>query len=387
MLNSIIHTTLHDDVLRADAITNHLEHTLSALLSQPSALLVLSGTMGNQLAIASHFSSLPYGILTDSRSHIINHEAGGMSSLSSAFPQPVTPSNGKYLTLSDIKKVAVLPESEDQDEHQIPTRLIVLENTLGGSILPVSVVEEISAWAKEKGIKLHLDGARLWDAVTSLAGRGEFSGDLTTGMQTYGRLFDSVTVCFSKGLGAPIGSGLVGPERFIRRARHIRKSIGGGMRQTGIIAAPALVGIQETFFGGKLARGHGVARRISEMWTQRGGKLQRDVETNMVWLDLEAAGVAEEEWMRIGEREGVKVWDGRVVGHYQVCEQAIEAFGRVMDAVLKDRKHVTGKRKAEESDAGESSKKAKMEDTELTTNGNQKGGFKGYANVSTNKLD
>ncbi len=251
-------------------------------------------------------------------------EAGGIASISGAMPIPVTPAKGHHITLEDVKTHVVL----EDDNHFAPTRLISLENTLGGTILPLSDCREISTWARKQDppIALHLDGARLWEAVAAGAGT----------LEEYCECFDSVTMCFSKGLGAPVGSIIVSSTAFINRARHLRKMMGGGLRQAGVVTAPARVAVDETFLGGRLIATHHLAREVARMWESRGGKLQRgmDVETNMVWLDLEAAGVSPARFVEVGVEEGVRLLGGRVVVHYQVCGEAVGRLGRVMDRVL-----------------------------------------------------
>ncbi len=171
---------------------------------------------------------------------------------------------------------------------------------------------------------MHLDGARLWEAVAAGAGT----------LKEYSACFDSVTMCFSKGLGAPLGSIIIASRPFVERARHIRKGLGGGLRQAGVITASARISVEETFLGNKLAATHQRAREIATMWLNKGGKLTQETETNMVWLDLEAAGLSKEEFVEAGVREGVRFLGGRVVVHYQVCEEAVGRLERVMDAVL-----------------------------------------------------
>ncbi|KAL8698153.1 MAG: hypothetical protein Q9224_001977, partial [Gallowayella concinna] len=227
MLAAIQQCTLLDDVFAEDPTTISLESYISSLTGHPAALLVTSGTMGNQLCIRTHMTQPPHSILADHRSHIYQWEAGGISSLTGAFPIQVVPANGHHLTLEDVKKHA----TTDDDVHHTPTTLISLENTLNGSILPLNVCRAISSFARAHNIKLHLDGARLWEAVAAHEGS----------LKDYCACFDSISLCFSKGLGAPVGSIIVGSETFIKRARHVRKSLGGGMRQSGIIAAPARV--------------------------------------------------------------------------------------------------------------------------------------------------
>ena len=251
-----------------------------------------------------------------------SREAGGIASLSGALALPITPENGHHLTLSDIKKHAVI----STDTHFCPTRLISLENTLAGTILPLKDCQETSQWARAQDppIHMHLDGARLWEAVAAGAGS----------LEDYCACFDSVTMCFSKGLGAPIGSIITASRPFVERARHIRKGLGGGLRQAGVITASARIAVDETFLGDKLAATHQRARDIASTWEEKGGKLTQATETNMVWLDLEAVGATPEELVEVGVKEGLRFLGGRVVVHYQVCEEAVGKLERVMDAVL-----------------------------------------------------
>ena len=144
-------------------------------------------------------------------------------------------------------------------------------------------------------------------------------------------------MCFSKGLGAPIGSIITASRAFVERARHIRKGLGGGIRQAGVITASARISVDETFLGDKLAATHRRARAIADMWQGKGGKLTQATETNMVWLDLDAAGVSREEFVEAGLKEGVRFLGGRVVVDYQVSEEAVRRLESVMDAVLSAR--------------------------------------------------
>ena len=339
MLAAISRTTLLDDVWRQDPTTVQLESLVASLLGHDDGLLVLSGTMGNQLALRAHLGAPPHSVVLDERSHLRNYEAGGLAHNSGGWPIFMRPSGGRqYVTLDEFRRAAVL----DDEIHGAPTRVVSLENTLHGSVMPLEVCQEISSWAREHGILMHLDGARLWEAVAAQAAAGAWGGSLVEGMRTYGRCFDTVTVCFSKGLGAPIGSCLAGSKTFVKSARHIRKSLGGGMRQTGVIAAPAITAVHDTFFEGRLRRGQAVATEVGALWVSKGGKLVRPVETNMAWLDL--SGRTEDEsremqarWNHAAEREGIQVRaadDCRVICHYQVCDEAIERLGRAMDAAL-----------------------------------------------------
>ncbi|KAK5092120.1 hypothetical protein LTR70_005085 [Exophiala xenobiotica] len=310
MLQAITKCTLTDDIYRGDPTTAALENHLATLSGHEAGLLVMSGTMGNQVSVRSHLTTPPHTVLCDARSHIANYEAGGISTLSGAQLVTVWPANNHHLTLSDITKHVVTSD----DVHAAPTRVISLENTLAGMIMPLSEVQRIRDFAHEHNIILHLDGARIWEAVAAKAGS----------LTEYCSLFDSVSLCFSKGLGAPIGSMLVGSSAFIKQAKRIRKMMGGSTRQSGIIAAAARVAVDEGFGsgpngeGGKLRDCHAKARRIGKLWEDKGGKLTWPVETNMVWLDLESAGVSNTEFAGVAREE----------------EEALMALERTMERVL-----------------------------------------------------
>ena len=336
MLLAIQNTTLKDDVYHEDETTTDFEAYIASRTNHEAALFVMSGTMGNQLAIRSHLTQIPHSVLCDNRAHILRAEAGGAASLSQAIVNGVTPSNGVYLTLEDIEKNVVLGD----EIHGCPTKLICLENTLAGTIMPLSEVKRISKFAKEHDIKLHLDGARLWNAVA--AGAGSLSD--------YCQEFDSVSLCFSKGLGAPIGSMLVGKKEFIHRARWVRKAIGGGLRQMGVLTSAARVAVDENFGkdangkDGKLLHSHEVAQMITSIWVQLGGKLANPTQTNMVWLDLESAGISNSDFAALGKEKGLKVLSGRLVVHYQISDEAVDVLEGVMKEVLVKKESISNKK-------------------------------------------
>ena len=310
MLSAITNAAvLGDDVFMEDPATMSLEAYIADLTGHEAALLVMSGTMGNQICLRSLLTQPPHGVLCDYRAHILEYEAGGTAVLCGALVKGVVPKNGVYLTLEDVKANVVLSD----DVHACPTRVISLENTLGGTIMPLAEVKRIAEFARAEGIKMHLDGARLWEAVAAGAGS----------LPDYTALFDSVSMCFSKGLGAPIGSMIVGSKAFIKHARWIRKSLGGGTRQCGIISAAARVAVDEVFGrgptgeGGKLRTIHARAKKAADTWESKGGKLAKPVETNMVWLDLESAGIGRVEFVEIGKKHGLKLLSGRLVLHHR----------------------------------------------------------------------
>lgn len=329
MLAAIQNCTLLDDVFREDTTTIDLENHCAKLAGKEAGLLVLSGTMGNQVALRALLIQPPHAVLCDRESHIFKYEAGGVSSLTGAMIQTVIPKNGIYLTLEDVQANAIT----GTDVHDCTTRVISLENTINGVIMPLAEVRRISEWARSHGIKMHCDGARLWEAVASGAGS----------LSDFAACFDTVSLCFSKGLGAPIGSVLVGSAEAIRHATWIRKSIGGGLRQAGVIAAPARVAVDETFGtgpngeGGLLRHTHTLAKEISKLWTDRGGKVLYPVDTNMVWVDLGASGVGYNDLQDYAAAEGLRIFGNRMVIHYQIYqnrEQVVPRLARVFTKAL-----------------------------------------------------
>lgn len=309
MLHASCNATYKDDVYREDSTTEELQAEMAKLLGHEDAIFMISGTMSNQVALRSLLTQPPHSVLCDSRGHIIHFETGGVASLSGASIQPVEARNKKYLTLEDVKTKAVL----DDYVQFSPTKVVSLENTLNGVVYPLEEIKKISAFARENDIKMHLDGARLWDAV--VAGGGS--------LYEYAQQFDTVNLCFSKGLGAAMGSMLVGSKKTIAQARKIRQSIGGGMHQAGMLTAMARVSFEETFGGrvdGKgslLARGHRVAKHIAEDWVRHGGKLLSPSETCMVFLDLKDIGLSRPELRRMSEKVGLDIRTERLVVHYR----------------------------------------------------------------------
>ena len=323
MLDAIINATLLDDVSRADRTTNALEKYMAALTGHEAALFVLSGTMGNILGFRSLLTLPPHSILCDSRGHSFTSEGGGTSVVTNAFFVPVKASNELYLTLEDIREhITVYDVSQ---LSSCPTSVIALENTLDGLIMPLAETRRISEYARRLGIKLHLDGARLWDAVTAGAGS----------LIDYCSLFDTVTMCFSKGLGAPVGGILVGSKATIDYARWMRKALGGGLRMTGILTGPALVAVETTFKSGIMKRGHEFAREIGAFWEGCGGKLTLPVQTNMVWLDYAGQPFTPEEFKSKAQDYGLLVDEFRLVFHYR--EFSSDPYSRVMLTFCRNR--------------------------------------------------
>jgi threonine aldolase len=262
-----------DDVLGDDPTVIQLERTTASLLGKQAALFVPSGTMANQLAIRCH-TQPGDEVLLEAQSHIYWYEAGAPAALSGVNCRVVPGTRGLF-TVDQLRSVL-----RPANIHYAPTRLLALENTHnrgGGSIWPLTQMREVCALAHDAGIATHLDGARLWNAsvATGIAER------------EYADNFDSVSVCFSKGLGAPIGSILAGSEEFITRARRFRKQFGGGMRQVGIIAAGALYALEH--HRTRLADDHVNAKRLARgLMDIPGLRVKSDeVDTNMVYFDVQ----------------------------------------------------------------------------------------------------
>ena len=277
MRTSMASAVCGDEGYRTDQPTLRLEDAVAQLTGKEAALFLPSGTQANQLALHVHTrpTLVPVSILCDVRSHIHTSEMGGIAYHSRATTMPVIPHNTHHLTLEDIA-----PFCESQDPY-LPThvRVISLENTLQGTIFPQSEIERISAFAHERGIIMHLDGARLWNAW---AETGISLADLC-------RPFDTVSLCLSKGIGAPVGSILVGPTDTLFAVRLHRKLFGGTMRQTGVLAAAAHAALHENM--PRLRQTHLLARRVAARLQDCGVTITLPVETNMVFFDVTSAGI------------------------------------------------------------------------------------------------
>jgi len=319
MLHAIAQSTLRDDVFREDTTMIDFESFIAGLAGHEAGCFALTGTMANQLALRTLLTQAPHALLCASTAHILNFEAGGPALLGGTMVQPVVPLNGKFLTLADIRAHAVL---DDDDVHKCPTRAISLENTAGGSIVPLSEMQLIRQWTEENDIAIHLDGARLWEAVAAGAGT----------VAQYCSLADTVTLDFSKNLGAPMGAMVVSSRHIINRMRRIRKAIGGGVRQGGMLAAAARVAVEQQ--SDKLIRSHEMAKRVESMWRSRQGRVLRSTETNICWLDLRAAGISREDFNNAGKQQGIRLDGERVVLHHQISEEALRQISLVFDYVL-----------------------------------------------------
>ncbi len=241
---------LGDDVFGDDPSVNALQEQIAAMLGKEAALFMPSGTQSNLAGIMSHCGRGDEYIVGQG-AHCYRYEAGGAAVLGSVQPQPLPNQPDGSLALADIE-AAIKPD----DEHFARSRLLALENTLGGRVLPSGYLAEATALARQRGLGTHLDGARLFNAAVAMG------GDARTNARTIAGHFDSVSVCFSKGLGAPVGSALVGPKELIARAHRWRKMLGGGLRQAGVLAAAASYALQHHI--DRLAEDHALAARLAQ---------------------------------------------------------------------------------------------------------------------------
>jgi len=313
-----------DDYYRADPTVSALEEKAAAMLGMEAALLVLSGTMGNLVSILAQTAPGQSVVLADN-CHILLNEAGGIAAVGGLLPRPVPAPRG---VIDPADAAAALLTSRPLGA---PTTLLCLENThnaAGGRVVPVETVAALVAMAREHGLRVHVDGARIFNAAVAL---GRPVADLVAGV-------DSVTFCLTKGLGCPSGSLVAGSRAFVEEARNKRQLLGGNMRQAGAWAAAGLVALDSMV--ARLAEDHANARLLATLLAEAG--LPADpsqVETNMVFFEIPAAQLPAAAFVAgLGERgvvinppKGRRV---RFVTHHDVDEDAVrEAARRVADVV------------------------------------------------------
>ena len=320
MRRAVAEAEVGDDVYAEDPTVNRLQAALAERAGFEAGLLMPSGTMGNQVAIAVH-TRRGEEVIVPEGAHVYEYELGSMAVISGALPRTVPAPLG-------VPEVKSVQAAIHRSIHQAPTGLIVLENThnkAGGTVVPIARVREIAQLAREEGLPLHLDGARGFNAVAAL---GTTLAELCTP-------FDSVSLCLSKGLAAPVGTVLLGPKAFIGEAHRYRKMLGGGMRQAGMVAAAGLVAVET--MTERLGEDHARARRLAEGLAALPG-ITVDlgaVQTNMVYLTVaEAVGFAE----RL-ETKGVRVGalgpqTVRLVTHYEITDDDVARTLTAAEEVL-----------------------------------------------------
>ena len=267
---------LGDDVFGDDPSVNALQEKIAAMLGFEAALFVPTGTQSNLCAILSHCQRGDEYIVGQMQ-HCYRWEAGGGAVFGSVQPQPIEHQPDGTLALADIE-AAIKPD----DPHFARSRMLALENTLGGKLLPLAYIEQATALAKGKGLARHLDGARLFNAAVAQA--AQTGGDARAEARRIAQNFDSVSVCFSKGLGAPVGSALCGSRDFVARARRVRKMAGGAMRQAGLLAAAASYALDHHV--DRLAEDHALAQQLARGLDGLAGLKVEVPQTNIVFVDL-----------------------------------------------------------------------------------------------------
>jgi len=327
MREAMAEAEVGDDVYGDDPTVNQLHVKAAEMLGKEAALFVPSGTMGNLLALLVHCSRGEEVICGD-KSHIYVNEAGGMAALGGIYPHPVPNQKDGTLRLEDIRS-SIQPD----DSHRTITRLVCIENTqnmCGGVVLSVEYTKQVGQLAKEYGLKFHIDGARIFNAAAAL----------NVDIKELVAPADSVMFCLSKGLVAPIGSMLVGSKEFIAKAHRLRKMLGGGMRQVGVMAAAGLVSLDK--MTGRLKQDHARAKNLYEGLKQvKGLRLEAEPVSNMVYFSLaDHITLTENQICAEMKKYGVMVdWSAprqfRLVTHYWVDDAGVEKTVKALGEVLK----------------------------------------------------
>jgi threonine aldolase len=270
---------LGDDVFGDDPSVNALQEKIAAMLGFEAALFVPTGTQSNLCGVLAHCQRGDEYIVGQMQ-HCYRWEGGGAAVFGSVQPQPIAHQPDGTLALADIE-AAFKPD----DPHFARSKLLALENTLGGKLIPMAYIEQATSLARRLGLSTHLDGARLFNAAVAQA--AATGADPKTEARRIAQCFDTVSVCFSKGLGAPVGSALCGSRELIARARRIRKMAGGAMRQSGMLAAAASHAIDHHIE--RLAQDHALARRLADGLGEIDGLEVEPPQTNIVFVDLTGA--------------------------------------------------------------------------------------------------
>ena len=321
MRRAMMDAEVGDDVYGEDPTVNRLEQRAAEITGKEAALFVPTGTMGNNIAVKIH-TEHGQEVICEARSHLLNYELAMMAWFSGCVARPLPAEDG-ILTWEQIKR-----EIRPLGPHWAPTGLIEIENThnmAGGTIYPLRGIREICAGAHERGLKVHMDGARIFNASAAMG----------VPVRELAAPVDTVMFCLSKGLGAPVGSLLAGPADAMARGRLYRKRLGGGMRQAGVLAAAGLVALDET--PKRLADDHCNAKFLAEGLSRIRG-IQIDparVMTNIVVFNVSGTSLPSAEIsVRLKQRgvliNGINEREMRAVTHYDVdraaCEKALEAL-------------------------------------------------------------
>jgi threonine aldolase len=324
MRRAMMEAEVGDDVYGEDPTINKLEQRAAEIFGREASIFVPTGTMGNQIAVKLH-TRPGQEIVCEERAHVWNYEMAMIAHFSGCTPRPIAGENG-IITWGQVKR-KIAPSTY----YIAQTGLISLENThnmAGGTVMPTEIVNEICEGAHQAGLPVHMDGARVFNAAATL---GQPVSEIT-------RNVDSVMFCLSKGLGAPVGSMLVGSRDFIKQARIVRKSLGGGMRQAGILAAAGLIALEQ---GPKrLHEDHANAKFVAERLAKIRG-IQIDVatvQTNILVFDISGTGMTTSEFsQRLAEKNvlanGINPEVMRFVTHLDVDRAACEHAIRVIEEI------------------------------------------------------
>lgn len=321
MREAMFSAEVGDDVIDVDPTVVALQEKTAELLGKEAAIFMPSGTMTNQIALRCHCSPGDE-FVCESQCHIYNYEQGAFAQLSGLVAKTLDGEKG-LLKASQIRGV-----KRNEDDHLVLTRLLCLENTHnrgGGKVYPTALTQEICSLANDQGILTHLDGARLFNA--SIA-----TGD---SLEVLAKPFASVSVCFSKGLGAPVGSCLAGSREFVRKARRARKLFGGGMRQAGVLAAGALFALENHF--SRLAEDHEHAKLLANAVSLTATFRPMDPipDTNIVIFHVDEAWGTAKRFAELAKEKGLLViafgpQSVRLVTHFDVTTQQIQTACEVI---------------------------------------------------------
>jgi threonine aldolase len=326
MREAVAGAELGDDVFREDPTVNRLQGIAAELTGKEAALLVSSGTMGNLVCVLTHCRRGEEVILGD-KSHMFLNECGSMATVGGVHPHTILNQPDGTMYLADIESAI-----RGDNDHWPRTKLICLENTHNrcfGAPLSPEYMASVAALARERGLRVHLDGARIFNAVVALG----------VDLKEFSCHADSLSFCLSKGLSAPVGSVVCGTRDFIAEARRNRKLLGGGMRQAGIIAAPGIIALDKMIT--RLAEDHENARRLAEGIAHISG-LSIDVSsvrTNIIYFDIETEHITAEQLRNSLEREGIKALSTgpgrfRLVTHYGIDAEDIDRTLTVLNDIM-----------------------------------------------------
>ncbi len=325
MRAAIANAEVGDDVFNQDPTVIRLQETVAAMFGKETALFVPSGTMSNQIGVRIH-TQPGDELLCDADCHIYNYEAGGPAVLAGVTCRTLDGDFG-ILDVSQLED-----KKRPINEHLVKTRLVCLENTHnrgGGKVYPLEKIQAISQWARQNDLAMHLDGARLWNAIVA------------TGIpaKDWAEPFDTVSVCFSKGLGAPIGSALLGPKDLMAKARFVRKQYGGGMRQVGIAAAGALYAVENHI--DRLADDHQNAQIIAKAIVDIPGLRLHppEIETNLIWFHIDPDLGTSQQIVDALKENGVLMhklgpYTIRACTHLDVTEQQAKQVAEIIGKVI-----------------------------------------------------